>query len=166
MKNEIYDNLINNFINLIKDKFSPIKCEVEYDHEKEGYSIWHNREDLEFDSEEFDNFSNKLFFEELFSKGVPNPSFCYSSIAFPEEIETVRKIEYETEVKDIDFNIANLDLEILNKCLKYFCCENNKMKEKIHDENYIIDNYIIDNNTTINNYQYQSNIRNNYRYNN
>ena len=63
-------------IELIKAKFR-IGMGYEYDPVDDVYFIWHNREDLEYESMDFNNYVPKVLYKYFFSEGYPNVCFSF-----------------------------------------------------------------------------------------
>jgi len=75
-KYEIEKN-IKNIIKRIEDKFNDIYIGFNYLPDSEAYEIWHNREDLEYESPEFKRFTGKLLYDIFLSKGIYNVFISY-----------------------------------------------------------------------------------------
>ncbi len=77
MKNCEIKNNIKEFIKIIEEKYDNIFISYEYVSDIEGYEIWHNREDLEFEDIEFKRFTGKLLYDMFLSKGFYNLYISY-----------------------------------------------------------------------------------------
>lgn len=77
MKNFEIKNNIKEFIKIIEKKYDNIFISYEYISDIEGYEIWHNREDLEFEDIEFKRFTGKLLYDMFLSKGFYNLFMSY-----------------------------------------------------------------------------------------
>lgn len=91
-------DLIGKFINTIKDRYSELHIDYEYDPELDEYDIWHNNAELEFHNEEFISYVGKIARDILFSNYIYNFSFGYDYY----RSKALKSNEYAISISNVD----------------------------------------------------------------
>lgn len=70
--------IIVQFITLIREKFKDIKIKYDYDSEEDMHWLYHNNAELEYESSEFNEFVGKLIKDLIYDNKIFNFCFAYS----------------------------------------------------------------------------------------
>ena len=74
------NKILNDFISEINQKYPKLVMGYEYIDDEDYYSVWHNDELLEVESNEFLTFIGDLYKNNIFDKGILNVAFGFDYI--------------------------------------------------------------------------------------
>ncbi|QXE18379.1 hypothetical protein [Clostridium sp. 001] len=108
METRSHEDLIKVFIKSIKQKYSNIIIDYDYDEDEDIYDIWHNNETLQFENESFLDFVGSKMKEIFYNNDMFNFSFGYDYFK-AKSLEPSYKLQRDT--------IVNADSIIINSKL-------------------------------------------------
>jgi len=134
MENKELKNLVLSFITQVKNKYNDIYLDY-YVFNDGTIKIWHNREDLEYENKDFQDFTlkllNNLFYNNNYYDIFINYDYEKSNVLFSKvscnEVKTEIQITDKTENDIYDFNL-NYD-EKLNNNIDHLKINNNSIKK-------------------------------------